>query len=123
MTRPDLNIDHLLPQQTLFETETFFGIKIRELMAARSMLFSDLVLQTEDYLEECKIPASEERKSMAMRIAGELYYVGTVGMSMKMFALGLKIIGFKKLNVELHLNEKPGWVPTAIMGEIGLGGE
>jgi hypothetical protein len=120
-TKP--NVDHLLGEQTLIDASSFLGCRMRELIQARVGGYGGMLEKTKAFLE-ARVPLYDPDmlEKHAIRLAGELFVMGTVDMDMKTFALGLQILGFESMNVELTLSEQGGGIPMSSTGKVGLGG-
>jgi hypothetical protein len=117
------DIDNVMSPRLVFETETLLAKKMSEVLEMRGMDFEKLSKLIDTYLEksgvrvaDTRLPASEQtdaRIRVSEQLAAEIYAFGSTGISLKMFAFALKILGLDSLKVELSVIEN-GTVPVTL---------
>lgn len=118
-----IDINSVIPQKLAFESQTFLGVQMRELIYSKGLNFGSLEVKVSEYLESLEklgLADPAYRKNMATELAWRLWVGDTADMSMKMFAFGLKVLGYEKFHLSLRLEKDMHSIPDAITGSIDL---
>jgi hypothetical protein len=107
------DIDSFMAPRLVFETETLLAKKMSELLELQGLDFDKLVVKIVEHLGSRGDLSPENRVKVAEQFAGELYAFGVTGISLKLFAFGLQVLGFDGLKLDITARQA-GVIPFAL---------